>query len=215
MPIISFRSLYCFRSSLISVVVVPEPFAIRWIREVCFSRISGVSISCSVIEEIAFFQWDIFCSCFVRTSFGTLAADIPGIMPISLSMLPSLFICSSWACKSRRVNFPSFNLASAFFCCFSEVADLTCSNNLWRSPIPSNLDMKDSGSKVSISWICSPTPMKNTGAFVSAHAVRAPPAFDVPSIRVIITPSTDRAFWNSWAWVFAACPMSAGITRIR
>jgi len=151
MPIISLRSLYCFRSSRISVVVVPEPFAIRWIREVCFSRISGVSISISVIEEIAFFQWDIFCSCFARTSFGTFVDDIPGIIPINLSIEPSLFICSSWTCKSRRVNFPSFSLASVFFICFSDVADLTCSSSAWRSPIPSNLEMKDSGSKVSIS----------------------------------------------------------------
>ena len=40
-------------------------------------------------------------------------------------------------------------------------------------------------------------PLKKTGAFVSAQAVSAPPAFAVPSILVIITPSIDNAFWNS------------------
>jgi len=194
MPIISFIILYCFNNSLISVVVVPLPFAIRWIRLVCFSKNSGFSISSSVIDEIAFFQWDIFCSCFANTSFGTFAVDIPGIIPISLSMEPILFICSNWDWRSLSVNLPSLRRASAFFICFFEVADLTCSRSALRSPIPRSLEMKDSGSKVSISWICSPTPMKKTGAFVSAHAVRAPPAFDVPSILVIITPSIDRAF---------------------
>jgi len=77
-------------------VVVPEPFAIRWILEVCFSRTSGFSISCSVIEDIADFQWVIFLSCFSSSFFGTFAADIPGIIPISLSMEPIEFICSSW-----------------------------------------------------------------------------------------------------------------------
>jgi len=96
MLIISLSSLYCFRSSRISVVVVPEPFAIRWIREVCFSRISGFSISASVIEEIADFQFFILASCLSRASFGTFAADIPGIIPTSLSIEPILFICSSW-----------------------------------------------------------------------------------------------------------------------
>jgi len=97
MPIISLSILYCFRSSRISVVVVPEPWAIRWILVVCFSRISGFSISSSVIDEMAVFQCFIFDSCFSRTSLGTFAADIPGIIPTSLSMLPILFICSSWA----------------------------------------------------------------------------------------------------------------------
>ncbi len=41
--------------------------------------------------------------------------------------------------------------------------------------------------------------MKKTGALVSAQAVSAPPAFEVPSIRVIITPSMKSAFWNSSA----------------
>jgi len=193
----SFIILYCLRSSLISVVVVPEPLAIRWIRLVCFSKISGFSISSSVIDEIAFFQCFIFPSCFASISLGTFAAFIPGTIPISLSMLPILFICSSWEYKSSSVNFPSCILSSIRFCCFSSVADLTCSSRASRFPIPSNRWMNDSGSKVSISWICSPTPMKKTGAFVSAQAVRAPPAFEVPSILVMITPSIDNAFWNS------------------
>ncbi len=97
------------------------------------------------------------------------------------------------------MNFPSLSRSSIRWVWVSSVADLTCSRRAWRSPIPRSLWMKDSGLKVSISWICSPTPMKNTGAFVSAHAVRAPPAFEVPSILVIITPSIERAFWNSSA----------------
>jgi len=58
------------------------------------------------------------------------------------------------------VNFPSFIRSSIRLVWDSSVADLTCSSRAWRSPIPSSLWMKDSGLKVSMSWICSPVPMK-------------------------------------------------------
>jgi len=127
MFIISLRSLYCFKSSRISVVVVPEPFAILPILLVCFSRISGFSISSLVIEDIADFQFFILDSCFSKASFGILAEDIPGIIPTNLSIEPILFICSSWLLKSWSVNFPSFSRSSIRCCCLESVADLTCS----------------------------------------------------------------------------------------
>ena len=78
-----------------SETVVPEPFAIRAMRGVCFSRSSGFSISSGVMELIACFQrlaWDC---CFSIASCGMFALFMPGTMESILSNEPTSPIVSS------------------------------------------------------------------------------------------------------------------------
>jgi hypothetical protein len=61
--------------------------------------------------------------------------------------------------------------------------------------------------------MCSPVPMKTTGALVTATADRAPPPLAVPSSLVMMTPVTWTASWNAFACDSACWPTAASMTR--
>ena len=168
------------------------------------------------MEEMACFQRLVFSCCCSSCPSGifSFAAPRPGTSSMSLSKEPISPRESSCWLKSSSVIFPSASLSCWASSCSGSMADRTFSINAARSPMPSIRERKASGLKVSRSAGFSPVPMKMTGTFASAHAVRAPPAFAVLSIRVMMTPERSRASWNVWACCFAVCPMSAGITRM-
>ena len=113
-----------------------------------------------------------------------------------LSIEPKDSIDSNCCWTSFKVSLP----ASRFFWVFSKAEEsvtlwIFCINDS-KSPIPKRRERNDSGLNSSKSWGFSPVPMKTTGTFVSAQAVRAPPAFAVESILVIITPVIETADLN-------------------
>ena len=79
----------------------------------------------------------------------------------------------------------------------ASITSSALSSNVCKSPIPSNLEMNLSGSRVSNASNPSPVPTKIIGAFVTATADRAPPPFAEPSNLVKITPLTPTASWNA------------------
>ena len=154
--------LYCFSNCLISVVVVPEPLAILLNLEVCFSRISGLLISSSVMELMACCHFFIFSSWLPSISSGILSllAPRPGIMSIIFEKLPTFPICWSCSWKSLRLRLPCSSFSFRSFCLVGSTADSTFSNKPSKSPSPNIREMKDFGLKVSRSFIFSPVPIK-------------------------------------------------------
>ena len=165
------------------------------------------------MESISTLYFASFSSVTWEAFLGSLP-PAPGIMFITCCIGPILFIISNWEYMSFRVNLPlSIASTDPISASVSAISSARSSRDL-ISPIPSNLEIKRSGSKASKSSTLSPVPMNFIGAPISATAERAPPPLAEPSNLVIIIEPILVVLLNARACSLACCPIVPSITII-
>ena len=151
----------CFRRRLTSCTCIPQPAAIRRLREPLM--ISGLARSFIVIELMM---------ASIRTSTLSSICDLtlsgicpmPGSLPIKLAMPPIFFICRSCSRKSLRSKpSPFFSLLANFSACARSTLLSISSISDSTSPMPRIRDAMRSGWNGSSASVFSPTPRNLIG----------------------------------------------------
>ena len=174
----------CCTNWLTSAVLVPEPRAIRSRREPL--RMLRSARSPGVIERAMASIRSIWRSS--KLSISSRYWFMPGIMPSSFFIEPSLRICCICARKSSTVKVPVAIFWAAFWASSSSKAFWACSIRVSRSPISKMREAIRSAWKRSKSSRPSPVEANNTGAPVTPRTDRAAPPRASPSSLESTTP---------------------------
>ncbi len=151
----------CFRRRLTSCTCIPQPCAIRRLREPLM--ISGFARSFSVIElMIASIRTSTLSSICDLTLSGI--CPMPGNLPIRLAIPPMFFICLSCSRKSFRSKpSPFFSLVASFSACARSTLLSISSISDSTSPMPRIREAIRSGWNGSSASVFSPTPRNLIG----------------------------------------------------
>ncbi len=196
-------------SALTAETVTPEPYAMRARREP--SMIFGSRRSSGVIERMIASVRSISRSSNCSSSLRCCA--MPGIMPSSDFIEPSLRTCCSWAKKSSSPKLPSAIFAAASRVCSSSNSRCACSMSVRMSPMSRMREAMRSGWNTSKSLRLSPFDANRIGLPVTDATESAAPPRASPSSLESTTPVKSTPSSNAWAVRTASWPIIASITN--
>ena len=188
----------------------PAPAATRFFRLACIR--SGLARSFLVIDWISAIWRLITRSSMPAASSCFDALAMPGIMPITPCIPPSLSICSSWLRRSFMSKRPFWNRFIIRSASAASICSCAFSTSETMSPIPRMRPATRSGKNSSSPSIFSPVPMNLIGRPVTARIDSAAPPRPSPSMRVSTTPVTPTRPWKFSATFTASCPVRLSTT---
>ncbi len=204
-------SVNCLSSLLTSCTCMPEPAAIRRLREPLMR--SGWARSLGVMElMMASIRTVSLSSIWSLTLSGR--PDMPGSLSSIPIMPPMLRIWASCSRKSSRSKpLPLLTLLASLAAFSLSTLRSTSSMRDSTSPMPRMREARRSGWNGSSASVFSPIPMNLTGLPVMWRTDRAAPPRASPSALVRITPVSGSASLNALAVLAASWPVMASTTN--
>ena len=200
--IMAFICWYCLRRRLTSCTEVPEPAAMRRLRDAL--RILELRRSAGVMERITASWRAIVLSSTLARAICCLILPTPGSMPSRPWMSPILRTWLNCRAMSSRVKRPLAIFAAIFAASASSTVSATLSTRPTTSPMPRMRPATRSALKTSSASSFSPTPNSLIGHPVTARMDSAAPPRASPSTRVRTMPVIPTLSWNSLARVTAS-----------
>src|SRR5690606_23721472 len=204
-------SLCCFSSLFKSCTEVPEPAAMRCLRDALIR--SGFLRSFGVIEDsMASWRFTTPSSSLAFLICCIWAVFMPGSMPMRLESPPIFCICCSCLAKSSRSKLPFCSFLASFSASSASMDSAAFSTSHTTSPMPRMREAMRSGWKPSSASSFSPTPMSLIGQPVTARMESAAPPRASPSTRVSTMPVRPTRSLKAVATLTASWPVIASAT---